>query len=307
MNRPHETEARVDAVERTGAVTLEVGDLDQRRNVKVRALYSLVLKPLFDDLQERLDFAAMIAGGVMPGQYYQDFKNRPAPWGYSARMETVHRVRLRRAPASSPNEPGRLLVETWAEVWAQPGLGPPEAMGFDPPLGEKAMIGEGRVYHVLTRPDAAPGRRQVSEAPPELAFLAEHPLEEAYPTTEALGVVEGGYTEIDVGAAAEAAGVWGMANSDVYLHVNAREYLVAMENRIAAALAAGRRPLERYFTRRARTLYRRPSLVGEAYRLRLRLFERGDDVLALGAFHRDGAGGVDDRPATILRFEGGYV
>lgn len=297
--------SREDCVERKGSVTLAVGDLDQRRNLKVRAFYSLVLEPLFDDLQKRLRFASMIEGGVMPGQYYQDFHQRPALFGYASRVETLHRVRLRRA-TGEPGAPGRLLVETWAEVSARQGLGPPAAVGFDPALGETAVIGEGRVYHVLSRAGAAPGQRQVSEPPAELAFLAEHPLEGAYPTAEALTWTDVGFSEVDIGAAAEARGVWGIANSDVYRHVNAREYLVAMENAVTAAMAESRRPLERCFTERARTLYRRPSHVGERYRLRLHLLERGDDVLAIGAFHGEGAEGADERPSTVLRFEGRY-
>lgn len=306
MSDPATGNPREDSVERTGAVTLEVGDLDQHRNLKVRTFYSLVLEPLFDDLQKRLGFASMIEGGVMPGQYYQDFRQRPAPFGYAGRVETLHRVRLRRV-AGQAGDPGRLLVETWAQVSARPGLGPPAALGFDPALGEKAVIGEGRVYHVLSRPAAAAGQRQVSTPPRELAFLAEHPLEGAYPTVEALADVGPDLAEVDIGSAAETRGIWGVANSDVYMHVNAREYLLAMENRITAALAESARPLERYFTRRARTLYRRPSLVGERYRLRLRLFERGNEVIALGAFLRDDGEGADVRPSTVLRFEGEYL
>jgi hypothetical protein len=96
-----------------------------------------------------------------------------------------------------------------------------------------------------------------------------------------------------------------MANSDVFQHIHAREYTVAMENGIALSMAEAKLPLESYLATRARVIFRRPSFVGQRYALTIRLFRRDAEIVALGAFHGADDGVADDnRAAVYLRFEG---
>ena len=61
---------------------VEIGDLDLRRNLKIRAFLHLVLAPVFRDMQPKLRYAEMGGRGITPMQYFQDFRNYPAPFGY---------------------------------------------------------------------------------------------------------------------------------------------------------------------------------------------------------------------------------
>jgi hypothetical protein len=145
----------------------------------------------------------------------------------------------------------------------------------------------------------------VTDVPEEIGFLRLHPLEEPFPTIAGLAELGEGFVEL-TRTAAEFGGVWGVANSDVFQHIHAREYTMAMENGITQCLAAARLPLESYIALRAQTIFRRPAFVGQPYRLRVRLFRRDAEIVALGAFL--GAGGSpsqdDKRAAVFLRFEG---
>jgi hypothetical protein len=186
----------------------------------------------------------------------------------------------------------------------RPATGAPTSLGFEPPLGAPTLAGTGRVLHVLTRPQNPPGHRWVSEIPEEIAFLRPHSFDGPFPTIQHLAQLEDGFVEIE-GTAAGLTGVWGMANSDVFQHIHAREYTVAMENGIALSMAEAKLPLESYLATRARVIFRRPSFVGQRYALTIRLFRRDAEIVALGAFHGADDGVADDnRAAVYLRFEG---
>ena len=56
---------KLDYVTRSDRIRVNVGDLDQRRNLKFRAFVLLVLRPLFDELEEKFGFRKMaFRGGV---------------------------------------------------------------------------------------------------------------------------------------------------------------------------------------------------------------------------------------------------
>ena len=296
---------------------VEIGELDQNRNLKIRTFLGLVLTPVFRELQPRLGWTEMGRQGITPGQYFQDFRNEPAPFGYGDRFRGHHEVRLRRSVSSEarqgkapqdgkPQQVTRLLLETCATLFADPATGKPPALGFAPPLGEGTTAGTGRVLHVLTRPKNPPGQRWVDEVPEELAFLTLHGFDEAYPNIPILREIDAGFAEIDLGGLS-CPGVWSMANTDVFQHVHAREYTAAMENVIGRALAVAGLPLDKYVPTRARAIFRRPGFVGQPYRLALKVFRREKELVALGAFHSgapDLATADDDRAAVFMRFEG---
>ncbi len=303
---------QIDCVSEVRDRLVEIGDLDLKRNLKIRAFMELVLAPVFRDLQPRLRYDEMGRRGITPMQYFQDFRNYPAPQGYGDRFDGSYEVRLcrsvsheRRGGDTEAQPVERLILETRASLTGRPATGASVALGFEPPLGAPTVAGTGRVLHVFTRPQNPPGHRWVSEIPEEIAFLRPHPFEGAFPIIQHLAQLEGGFVEIE-GAAARLTGVWGMANSDVFQHIHAREYTVAMENGIALSMAEAKLALESYLATRARVIFRRPSFVGQRYALTIRLFRRDAEIVALGAFHgSDDAGIADDsRAAVYLRFEG---
>jgi hypothetical protein len=305
-------EQKLDRVEETRDQLVDIGDLDLHRNLKIRAFLRLVLAPVFRELQPRLRYVEMGRRGITPMQYFQDFRNYPAPHGYGDHFEGRYAIRLcrsvsseRRGPSAEAQQVERLILETRASLTGRPATAAPASLGFEPSLGEPATAGTGRVLHVLTRPGNPPGSRWVAEIPDELGFLALHPFEDAFPTIPLLSEIEDGFTELGA-AALRLSGVWGVANSDVFQHIHAREYTVAMENGVSLALAAAKLPLENYVATRARVIFRRPSFVGQRYSLSLRLFRRGAEIVALGAFHGEEAAPVEDdsRASVFLRFEG---
>ncbi len=166
------------------------------------------------------------------------------------------------------------------------------------------MVGTGRVLHGLTRPNAPAGQCGVSDIPPELDFLVAHELDGPYPTIPLLGALEDGFAPA---ASVRHGGIWGMANSDVYQHIHAREYLDAMENGVAAALSAAGLPLDAWAATRARVIFRRPSFIGQFYALGVSLHRRGDELVALGTFHDAADEPIAERAAVFLRFEGRLV
>lgn len=303
-----------DCLKRTGTVTLTVGELDYRRHLKMRTFAGLVLNPVFTDMQTQLQYRAMAERGVAPGQYYQEFENVPSLDGYGTEVRTEHRVTLYRCVTQEPRGPDnelrpveRLIIETKLVVDAHKADGQVDLLGFDAVSGDWVTAGKGRIFHILTAPRNPPGQRRVVEVPPELRFLQEHTFDEPFPTIDLLSDVEDGFGEIDLGGIEFSPGIWGVAHSDVFLHVNAREYLLALENRIVELLAAKGLPLDRYFTRRAKVIFRKPSFVGERFVLKCRIFTRGDDVLTLGGFHGLKEDGTEDaQPSTFIRFEGGF-
>ena len=301
---------KLDHFEQEVETAVEIGGLDRTRNLKIRTFAGLVLTPVFRELQPRLNYAAMGRHGVTPMQYYDDFENCRAPFGYGDRFNGRYEVRLcrsisggRRESSSEVNRVVRLILETRATILGRVAVGPPPSLGYEPELGAPAVAGRGRVLHVLTRPHSEPGQRTVSEVPRELSFLAVQPLDGLYPTIPLLATLEQRFSMI---ATLHHRGIWGVANSDVYQHINAREYIAMMENGITAALCQAAIPLDAYVALRARIIFRRPSFVGQAYVLDVRLYRCDDDITALGIFQPDGQGHRTDPSgaAVFLRFDG---
>ncbi len=290
----------------------QIGDLDLRRNLKMPPFVGFVLAPVFHDLQPRLNYAAMGRRGVTAMQYYQEFQNFPAAFGYGNAFSGRYAVRLcrsvaneRRGPQGEEQRIERLILETRATLTGRAAMGAPASLGFEPELGGSATAGTGRVLHVLSRPNNPPGERSVQDIPEEISFLELHPFSGLYPTIPLLKALEEGYAAVDA-ATTVLNGIWGVANTDVYQHVHAREYLSAMENGITAALAAAGLPLESYAPLRTQVIFRRPSFIGERYALGVRVYRRDAEIVALGAFHNRGEDpfGNDGRAAVFLRFEG---
>ena len=301
MNLEH-----LDAIETQSERTVDIGDLDMRRNLKFRSMLGLALAPVFRELLPRLRYVEMGRRGITPGQYLQDFRVHHATHGFGDRFLGKYRIRLCRSVSEEARgRIERLILETHAVITGKPALTPPQSLGFEPDLGPAAMAGEARVLHILTRPQNEPGQRWVSDVPEEIGFLRLHDFAEPFPTIALLTGLEEGFAKI-AGADVESSGIWGIANSDVFQHVHAREYTMAMENAVAQGLAAAGLPLAEYVPLRARTIFRRPSFVGQHYRLRVDLFRRDAEIVALGSFHgaEQGLTMERQRAAVFMRFDG---
>jgi len=290
---------------RRGSERVDVGDIDQNRNLKIRMFIGPGLRPVFDDMQTHLQFRQMGTDeGVAPGQYYQEFEAYPRAFGYDEVLHTELRVSLQSAQVVGRGGAlERLVMETRATLRSHVVTGPPPAVGFQPPLGDKAVAGRSRVIHMLTRPNGPPGGRAVSQVPRQIAFLTPRPFAGDFPTIEGLSRVPEGYGPASAVPPSSIRGVWTMANSDVFQHVHAREYLYAMENRMGALAAEADLPLDRMSATGARVIFRRPSLVGARYELRCELFRQDRKLLALGSFHSVVEGVADDHPGCYLRFD----
>jgi hypothetical protein len=285
---------------------VDIGDLDSRRNLKFRSMLGLALAPVFRELLPRLGYAEMGRRGITPGQYLQDFTIYPSPHGFGDRFEGTYRVRLCRSTSDEARgRIERIVVETKAVITGSPAVAPSPSLGFEPSLAASTKAGEARVLHILTRPKNDPGERMVTEVPDEIGFLQLHEFAEPFPTIARLATLDEDFGRLS-GASFESGGFWGVANSDVFQHVHAREYTMAMENAVTQGLAAAGLPLADYVPVRARTIFRRPSFVGQAYRLRIGMFRRGAELVALGSFHNaDQSPTLEvDRAAVFLRFDG---
>ena len=306
---------KLDYVTRNDRIRVNVGDLDQHRNLKFRAFVQMVLKPVFDELEPKFGFRKMGLRGVAPGQYFQDFRNIPRPLGYGNEFERTHRIGLSRCVTREtggderePRRVERLILETRAEFRAREALGGASSVGFEPPLGDTVAAGRGRVLHILTHPTAPPGQRQVRDVPEELGFLNEHKFGGPFPTVELLQQIDGDFEELALEKIDGPVGIWGLPNSDVFQHVNALEYIYGMENSVTALLAETGLPLERLAAKRSRVIFRKPNFVGESFSVRCRLFRRADEIIALGSYHKIDPGGTrDERPTVLLRFEVGMA
>jgi len=305
MNAIPEISVEDGVLVRRGTHHVDVGDIDQNRNLKIRMFIGPGLRPVFEDMQSQLQFRQMgIEEGVAPGQYYQEFEAFPRPRGYDKTLSTELRVSLQAAPVESRGVVAdRFIIETRGTLSSRVVTGDAPAVGFEPPLGDLAVAGRSRVIHMLTRPAGPPGERAVTEIPSQLQFLKPQPFEGDFPTLEILGRLPDGYAPAAPGDSEPVRGVWSIANSDIFQHVHAREYLYAMENRVGALAADAGLPLADLSPTRAQVIFRRPSLVGDRYELRCRLYTHGNEVLALGSFHTVVDDAADDRPGCYLRFQ----
>lgn len=305
MNAIPEISVEDGVLVRRGTHHVDVGDIDQNRNLKIRMFIGPGLRPVFEDMQSHLQFRQMgIEEGVAPGQYYQEFEAFPRQRGYDETLSTELRVSLQAAPVESRGVVAeRFIIETRGTLSSRVVTGDAPAVGFEPPFGDLAVAGRSRVIHMLTRPAGPPGERAVTEIPRQLAFLTPQPFEGDFPTLEILGRVPAGYTPATPGECEPVRGVWSIANSDIFQHVHAREYLYAMENRVGALAADAGLPLADLSPTRAQVIFRRPSLVGDRYELRCRLYTGDNEILALGGFHTVVDGVADDRPGCYLRFQ----
>src|SRR5690606_19085499 len=150
------------------------------------------------------------------------------PLAFGRGITNEHSTRLFRsvtARAGNPAERGveRFLLCSHNLLRSKARSHGPEALGLDDGTRPAIEAGTAEIVHVLTRPLAPPGERQVTALPEELRRLREHRWERPWPTPESLSVPPEGYERVTLGPAEERADVWGLPNTDINQHVNATE------------------------------------------------------------------------------------
>ena len=180
----------------------------------------------------------------------------------------------------------RLFLNLWIDLSGERGR-----TNAPPMPGAGELVGVGSVYgeHIFTSPFAPPGARRITR----LAFpgLPEIPAREHdYLAPDTLLSLPEGAAAIDEDLVADAAPlVMGLAHTDSNQHVNSLVYPRLFEEAILRRLAARGLRTGGLLMRRAELAYRRPCFAGETLRVRLRLYERGQSLGAVGLFCADGA------------------
>lgn len=302
-----------------GRLTFE--EIDQHYHLKTRSFIRLCMSPVFKNLDRNVDLESLREAGIIPVMFHLQFEAYPVPLAFNAKVRTNHTVRLCRARAPGRDgRPGaggdRLLLDMDIAVSAEGGLGDSQALGGGGGTGEMVAAGRMRGVHVMTRPVAAPGERQLTGTPEPLRVLREHPWEEPYPTPELLLTPPEGYEEQDAGEWARQRSVWGLHNTDINQHVNVHEYTTEMEDHCNRMLFGAGLPVERHRIGKLSILFRKPFFKGDPHAMQGRLFteaavaaEGAKDgrTMMLGGIHRfDPEGGIDPRPSVAARIEGEF-
>lgn len=304
------TEAPLPYLEGKGEGRLSFEDIDQHYHLKINALIELGMPSIFKALERRFDLSTMRTEGIVPIMFYLEFETYPQPVLFGSRVETDFRVRLRRSvipgpPKASAGKVERLLLDMGVNVQARESSGDPQSLGGGPRDGNLVSAGQMRATHVITRPVAPPGERQVLEVPPALRGLQEHPWEGPYPSVEGLEALPAGYRECEAGPWHEQRAVWGLHNTDINQHVNVHEYIKGMEDHFSRMLFGGNLPVARHRIGRMQILFRKPFFMGDACGVRGRLYTDDHRTLLLaGIHHVEPEGGLEPRPAVFARLEG---
>jgi hypothetical protein len=302
--------APLSVVEGSRQSHLSFEHIDQGFQLKIRALVGLCMAPVMIDLHKRFDLQGLRAKGTIPIMFSLQFETEPQPLVFGGRVETRYRAWLRRSvqpgpPGASAGKVERLLLDMDVDVSAEEAPGDRMALGAAPGTGRTVHAGRMRGLHVLTRPVAPPGERQVATVPEELRGMQEHPFSEPYPSAELLQAVPSGFAERETGPWQELRSVFALHNTDVNQHVNVIEYITGLENHFARMLYGANVPVARHRIARMAVLFRKPFFSGDAHALRGRLFLDGARTLMLGGVHRvEPEGGLDPRPSVATRMEG---
>jgi hypothetical protein len=179
---------------------------------------------------------------------------------------------------------GHLMLNLWLSAKAPRGRthGPPPDRA-----GEPAFAGRVYVEHVFTRPFAPPADRKVTQF--SVSGLAPLPADECgwRPPEAALELppdaqpIDADFVSDDI------AHTFGLMHTDSNQHVNSLVYPRLFNESVLRRLQAlGRSP--KVLARRVEIAYRKPCFAGDRVRFRLRLYEAGTALGAVGALFPDG-------------------
>lgn len=303
MTRP------LDAVTGAGETPSHFGALDMSYRLRMRAFVEICMPPIFASLNARLKMMSLRKKGIAQIMFYLDFASGPTPIAFGRKLSVQHTMKLHRSITDDDNRPARsgterLLLDSRSVIRGQARSHGADSLGFDDGSGAILEAGKAEILHIITKPVAPPGERQVTIVPEELRVLKEHPWEQPLPSVEGLSVVPEGYERVDAHGWEERQGVWGLPNTDINQHVNVQEYIMGGENQFAHLLYGGKLPVARHRLSRARLLFRKPSFPGQAYVIRSQLYRRGALTQMHAAFHAIENDQPAERASTYVVYDG---
>ena len=287
---------------------IDFAHLDLHGFPKLRSLVQAVMPHVFSQLEAQFDHMAMRREGVMPVMYHLAFTSEQMPLRMLSDVECRHRVYLYRSEA----EPGvkgsktRLLESIRFALWGTRRRRLAGSMADEDDQAPLERAAEGEILQVFTRPLAAPGKRDVVDAPEQLAALRVHPYLQEFPTVEWLlrqreaaetspvksppvksPPVKSSPAKTPPAKSSPAnlirqsepddrrhEMVWGLANTDVNQHVNVVEYLMLIENQTTLLLHQAGIDVARYAMSGLNLIVRKPFFPGQVCRVRAALYRR---------------------------------
>lgn len=299
----------LDALTGVTEITPHFEHLDMSYRLRMRAFVGMCMPPIFTSLNAHLQMMSLRRNGIAPISFYLDFAAGAVPIAFGRALANEQTIRLYRSVTDENNQPApagteRLMFVSRSIINGRTRTHGHDALGFDDGTGAVVEAGAAEIMHVITRPLAAPGERQVTAVPEELRVLKEHRWEKPLPSVQNLSTPPEGYERVDAGAWEERAGVWGMPNTDINQHVNVQEYVMGGENQFTRLLHAARLSVVRHRIARARLLFRKPFFPGEPYVIRAQLYRRGKLTRMQAGFQLAGSGQTSPRPSSFVVFDG---
>ena len=299
----------LDALTGVAEFTPHFDHLDMTYRLRMRAFIGICMPPLFATLNAHVQMMALRKSGIAPISFYLDLTSGAAPLAFSRPLTNEYAIKLYRSITDENNQPARAGTERLASVARSILTGRarthgPEALGFDDGTGAAVEAGTAEIMHVLTRPTAPPGERQVTTVPEEFRVLKEHRWEKPWPAVANLRVPPEGYELVDAGAWQERVSVWGLPNTDINQHVNVQEYIMGGENHFTRLLHGAHLPAAAHRIARARLLFRKPFFPGQAYAIRAQLYLCGKLTHMQAGFHLMDGERPNPQPSSFVVFDG---
>jgi hypothetical protein len=265
-------------------------DLSERAAIKLTSMLRLTGRPHYTLWSQEIGGPHFKerTGQFFP-IYYLDVEVTDVPVETREPVEVDVRIHLGKhlAPDGTVD---RIISEAWTELTSRAAD------------GRRLRLGGTHKQAVFTCPHPDPALRKVRALHPSLG-LGDVPSRHIRPFTpdDLLAVPEGFVRRAEL--ADREAHAWSYQQTDPNGHVHAMDYVRVMEAFAADELARGGLSPRDYFFARARILYRRPCFTGEWYRRSATWFERGGEVLLVGAIQpvADSAAGPVGRPATVVQ------
>lgn len=253
--------------------------LDMMYRLRMRAFVGLCMPPIFAGLEQHLKMMPLRRSGYAPVMFFLDFRSGLTPIAFGRALQSEFSLRMYRSITDANNQPAvegteRLLFDCHVTLQGKARSHGPETLGFDDGSGEMIEAGSAEIMHVITRPVASAGDRQVKSVPEELRVLREHRWDKPLPSVENLGVPPKDYERLAAGLWEERRDTWGIPNTDINQHVNVLEYITGGENQFSRLLHGAGLPVAKHHISRARLLFRKPFFPGQTYLIRSELYRR---------------------------------
>jgi hypothetical protein len=304
-----QTNHALDALTGVGETPSHFDHLDMNYRIRIRGFVGICMPPIFTTLNSHLKMMPLRKKGIAQIMFYLDFKSGATPIAFGRKLTNDHTLKLYRSVTDESNQPvrigtERLLLGSHSIIKGRARSHGNDTLGFDDGTGAIVEAGTAEILHVITKPVAAAGERQVTTVPEELRVMTEHRWEEPLPSVDGMSVAPGGYAHVDARGWQDRADVWGMPNTDINQHVNVQEYVTGGENQFSRVLHGAALPVAKHRIARARLLFRKPFFPGQAYVIRSQLYRRDNLTQMQAGFYPMEGDRPSARPSTFVVFDG---